>query len=398
MHIIILIAVVIILAYLAFVLVKATLVAWAAATALYLIALEAALMLFLGRWRKPDFLSKVLTVSAADLRLNWRIDTDRIDAESNYAAGAVGLVSFLGSLIVGAFTFNRFLESGVMAPLLGQFPTASAKDLTILALAVTVVVLGIATYVYKPRKRFRKALYQQVRAAADSFGDSIADLSQVTPIKDEISQIAREMEFVFPTDYQSAVREYVEAHSAEALASRRQLDARVAGAVQQATNDLAELRRAKEGMELTRAQVSGFMRLAVASGRVSLVDEADQIVHGLRSENLTNLLIERKWEDYHRILEMIRSDIATLATIATKPEEKNAAQDRIDFHKMSYEAACGILGVPVGADISDVARVYRALVSLWHPDPGRPDSERIRALNVAYDVINKHHRQGSRNQ
>jgi hypothetical protein len=117
--------------------------------------------------------------------------------------------------------------------------------------------------------------------------------------------------------------------------------------------------------------------------------EMDAIYRGLYSDKLRIIIESKKWDDYHREVDLVLEKIGKLKDLASKYFlEGRAATDEELFKIMSEKQAYQILGLQPSATNEQIKRVRKKLADIYHPDKGLiKDEHRMKIINLAYDTL-----------
>ncbi len=132
------------------------------------------------------------------------------------------------------------------------------------------------------------------------------------------------------------------------------------------------------------------------TGSMPLIKEMEYDYEGLVSENVKFLLQERKWDDFHDVLNEIMRDLQRLRDLAIKYQEAGYKEETNGYKKEEdEEKAYRIMEISPAASDEEIKKAYRVQALNYHPDNAEQTTlgikklaeERFKEINWAYDFL-----------
>jgi len=215
----------------------------------------------------------------------------------------------------------------------------------------------------------------------------IGGATRLLHLQRSVDSLAGDMGIALPLNAKEEIEDFVTNHKTELLRDPRVLQRFIEGKASAIMDVQAQLAKAKSAHEAALGVFDDVLRDVNATGSVALIRELEQDYEGLMSSTLLSLLAESKWAEFHDVVASIVTDITDLARRAKDYSSKVTDGQSVEA-ETDTERACRILGVPKGTPADQLKKVYRSLVSVWHPDKGVVrDDGRIKEINWAYEYL-----------
>ncbi|CAK8713147.1 MAG: DnaJ domain-containing protein [Candidatus Electronema aureum] len=331
-------------------------------------------------------LRNIMTVRYDGKKLNLSINSDALKSYSeSYAIEKRVIITLCGILYLIIFVVCAKNEDFSHMVFYGSKKESNVSDCGGILVSFLLSFFLIDS-IWCILSLFKGEPEQKIRDRADTLisqaNTSLERTHELDPLEESIKSINAKLGTCFPVDFKSEIQQFVDAHKQELLSDVTRLNNLISEIIKRAKEDFAQLEKADNLYDLVKKFYTETVREVNRSGSSpALLTHLDYIYTYLHSENLKDVLQQKKWNDFHEIVNEILKELT---------EVKEAAVEILPPEETEEEKACRILGVPLNASVDQIKRMYKALAAVWHPDSNTvKDDTRMKEINWANDVLMK---------
>ncbi|MBE7446591.1 MAG: J domain-containing protein [Planctomycetia bacterium] len=335
-------------------------------------------------------LVRIITVRFDGQKLYWEPEESQIEvyAKTKLATFA----SIILGLTATWLTLTIFYKKGAFNGIAGF---SSNFNLAVgYLVSVTVIISTIIKS--KPTETLVDSIWEQASYLIRRINTDLERIQELCSLETSIKSIAYQLRVPFPVDFRTEIQEFVSVHKSELLSDTSELNKLIERNIIQAEEDKLHLGKANN---LYRAAMKLYTRVAIEvnwTGSMPLIKEMEYDYEGLVSENLKSLLQERKWDDFHDVVNEIMRDLQRLRDLAIKYQETGYKEGTNGYKKEAEEEkAYRIMEISPAASDEEIKKAYRVLALNYHPDNAEQTTlgirklaeERFKEINWAYDFL-----------
>lgn len=350
------------------------------------------LVLYLFRAQRIHYLnshgalSRILAVQFEGQRLHWELEESLIEL---YAKAK--LATFF-SIILGTTSIWLILNIIYKKGAFDNLTRLSSEANMMIGYIISGIVVTITIIKAKPAETLKDAIWDRGSYLINRINTQLERIHELCTLESSIQSLAYQLKVSFPVDFKTAIQEFVSTHKNELLTDTNGLNNLIAEQIKHAEEDRMCLEKANNHY---RAAMRLYMIVAIEvnwTGSIPLIKEMEYDYEGLTSENLKSLLSERKWVDFHDIVQEIMRDLQQLRELAIKYQEEGTN----DYKKETDEAkAYRVMEISPAASNEEIKKVYRDLALNYHPDNAEQTTrgikklaeDRFKEINWAYDFL-----------
>lgn len=335
-------------------------------------------------------LARIITVRFDGQKLYWEPEESQIEV---YAK--TKLATF-ASIILGLtsvwLTLTIFYKKGAFNGIAGFSPNFNLA----IGYLVSVTVVIITIVKSKPTETLTDSIWEQASYLVNQINTDLERIQELCSLETSIKSIAYQLKVSFPVDFKAEIQEFVSVHKSELLSGTTELNKLIERNIIRAEEDKLHLGKANN---LYRAAMKLYTIVAIEvnwTGSMPLIKEMEYDYEGLVSENLKSLLQERKWDDFHDVVNEIMRDLQRLRDLAIKYQETGYKEETNGYKKEAdEEKAYRIMEISPAASDEEITKAYRVLALNYHPDNAEQTTrgikklaeERFKEINWAYDFL-----------
>lgn len=350
------------------------------------------LVLYLFRAQRIHYLnshgalSRILVVQFEGQKLNWELEESQIEL---YAKAKLAIFF---SIILGVtsiwFILNIIFKRGAF----DNLTRLSSDANMIIGYIISGIVVIITIIKAKPAETLKDAIWDRGSYLINRINNQLERIHELCTLETSIQSLAYQLKVSFPVDFKTVIQEFVSTHKNELLSDTTRLNNLIAEQIKQAEEDRVYLEKANNHY---RAAMKLYMIVAIEvnwTGSIPLIKEMEYDYEGLTSENLKSLLSERKWDDFHEIVQEIMKDLQQLRELAIKYQEEATPNNKKETDE---EKAYRLMEISPAASNEDIKKAYRDLALNYHPDNAEQTTrgikklaeDRFKEINWAYDFL-----------
>ncbi|MCF6147579.1 MAG: J domain-containing protein [Candidatus Kuenenia sp.] len=356
------------------------------------------LVLYLFRIQKINHLNlhgvlaKVLTVHFDGEKLDWELENTKIDSYAK--AKAATLCSIIMGMLSVWLLLIMVTKTGIINNNTGYSPaTNHAVSYIFSGIVIMATVIKI-----KPVKTLKYAIWERAITLVEQINVTLERTHELASLENSIKALASQLKTSFPSDFRTDIQEFVNLHKEELITDATDLNRLVAKNIERAENDLIKLQEANKHYG---AAMKLYTVVAIEVNwtcSIPLIKEMEYYYEGLTSENLKSLLSDKKWDEFHEIVDEIMMDLSQLRDLAIKYQEETLGEDFCNNKNIADdEKAYHTLEITPAATIPEIKNAYRRLALSYHPDNAEQTTDSIRKLaeerfkeiNWAYNTLRK---------
>lgn len=339
-------------------------------------------------------LSRITFVEFDGQKLDWHLDESEIESYAKTKLCVKIIVGIaLSWVILSIFNFyNNGVFRGVTFSYLDNAERVSAEFCAGLSCIVLGIAVIVTTAIAKPGDNFKNALKKRAHCLVDRMLNTQLERTQeLRTLEASIKSIASKIKIAFPIDFQTEIQKFIEVHKTELLEDITDLNRLIASNIIRAQKDKTHLEKSSKIYDAAMKLYTQTSREVNRTFSRPLITELEYIYEGLTSDNLMSLLPNRKWSDFHDVVNSIIRDLERLSKGAIKYEtEGNGEGSEWGTEETEEERAYNILGIPPAATNDQIKKAYKTLASIWHPDAKTvKDDTRMKQINGAYEFLSK---------
>ncbi len=341
----------------------------------------------ISRLNSPGILARFLEPAVHDERIEWQV----IDREIESYSDPVGTVALCLGTSIGAcwLTAEQLLKIHYFkgGKILGQkYPPQTE---IIIGCIITAIIVIWSLYRVNPRRILNRAVLAKITKASKSLEARLAGLSELAALEKKIVSTGASWGIRFPAGYSQEIRNYLAENKNGLMTKLDELNVLVAQNIAAARSDHEKLEKAYHHYNDTLTMHERISNDVVSSGSILLIKQMEKLYEGMQSPNIRILVEQKRWTDFHRILDMMRGNIHRLGDRAGRYGESNQGIPYDDDNlEMSPEGAYRILGLTSSATDQQIKQVYYRLAQIYHPDKNiSQDDSRFKLINSAYLVL-----------
>lgn len=335
-------------------------------------------------------LARIVVVQFDGQRLHWELEESQIESYAT-AKLATCLSIILGVASIWAI-LNMIYAKGAFRDLTRFPPQINLA----IGYMVSGIVLIITIFRVKPGETLKDAIWDRAGYLVSQTNSHLERIKELCSLEISIKSIAYQLKIFFPTDFKMEIQEFVNTHKNELLSDTTALNNLIAENIKRAEDDRICLEKANQQY---RAAMKLYTVVAIEvnwTGSMPLIKEMEYDYEGLTSENLKSLLSNRKWDDFHDIVNEIMRDLQRLRELAIKYQEEGYKEGTNGYRKESEEEkAYRIMEISSTASNEEIKQAYRDLALNYHPDNAvqttlgikKLAEERFKEINWAYDFL-----------
>ncbi len=367
-----------------------TLPACAVAICVMLLTLYAFRAVKIHRLNSRGTLARIVIVQFDGQKLNWGLEESQIDF---YAKAK--LLTCL-SMALGTLSLWSILSIIDKKDAFHDLTGFSSRVNLVIGYIMSGVVLAVTIFRARPGETLKDALWERAGYLVSQINTRLERIKDLCALEVSIKMIAHQLKISFPVDFKSEIQEFVNTHKHELLSDATELNNLIAENIRQAEADKMRLEKASTNY---RAAMKLYTVVAIEvnwTGSIPLVKEMEYDYEGLTSENLKSLLLDRKWDDFHDIVNEIMRDLQRLRELAIKYQEEGYKEGANGYIKETdEERAYRIMEISPAASDEEIRKAYRVLALNYHPDNAEQTTtgikklaeERFKEINWAYDFL-----------
>ena len=272
----------------------------------------------------------------------------------------------------------------------------SAQTVFRLACLTSFIPIGLTFVGLISTQSFKRSAREEVDRLVASANLSLKPANELQSLINQIASLSARAKVQFPESSTLAVRSYVESNKANLLISTAGLDRLLEAELARARDDRNKLEKAVKLDEVAMSIYTDTARHVNRTGSMTLIKDMEYIYTGLTHYDLKSLLPQRKWNEFHDIVNLIIKDLQGLKDSAVKYELHEEAYEEVG-EKPSVEAAkveeaYRLLGVQPTMTDEEIKEVVIKLNKAFHPDrfPEKDRDffdEKLRYINGAHLTI-----------
>lgn len=350
------------------------------------------LVLYLFRAQRVHYLnshgvlSRILVVQFEGHKLHWELE------ESQIALYAKAKLATFFSIILGITSIWVILSFTYKKGAFNNLTRFSSDANMIIGYIISGIVIIITIIKAKPAETLKDAIWDRGSYLVNQINTQLERIHELSSLETSIQSLAYQLKISFPADFKTAIQEFVCTHKNELLSDTTDLNNLIAAQIKHAEEDRMYLEQANNHY---RAAMKLYMVVAVEvnwTGSIPLIKEMEYDYEGLTSENMKSLLSERKWDDFHDIVQEIMKDLQQLRELARKYQEEGTP----DYKKETdEEKAYRLMEISPAASDEEIKKAYRDLALNYHPDNAEQTTlgikklaeDHFKEINWAYDFL-----------
>ena len=338
-------------------------------------------------------LARIITVRFDGQKINWDLEESEIELYAK--AKLATFFSIILGLISIWLTLSIIHKKGAFNEL-----TRFSPDFNLaIGYIISVIVVIVTIIKSKPVETFKDSIWERASYLVSQTNTQLERIQELRSLETSIKSIAYQLKISFPVDFKTEIQEFVNTHKNELLSDTTELNNLIVENIKRAEEDRIYLEKANN---LYRAAMKLYTVVAIEvnwTGSMPLIKEMEYDYEGLASENLKSLLPNRKWDDFHDIVNEIMRDLQRLRDLAIKYQEEGYKEGTNGYNgykiETDEEKAYRIMEISPAASDEEIKKAYRQLALNYHPDNAEQTTvgikklaeERFKEINWAYDFL-----------
>jgi hypothetical protein len=361
-------------------------------------------LLFTRRWKicrlnSRAFLSGFLEATIKNDQIEWKEIAARIQAYSD-PFGPILLSIITGTvtcwLTIEILKNLQYFHGGEFLDFSFKAPT----EIVIYCILTTIIAISVLVWA-KPRKVLERAIKKEIERLKKGLSSELYGLQQLAAAEQEIRSLAARWSeqkikctttnwvISISSEYLNEIDGFIEEHKVKLLDNLSELKSLISKNMELIAVEQQNMETAYDLFVKALSSYENTSGEVTRTRSIPLIMEMDAIYRGLYSDKLRIIIESKKWDDYHREVDLVLEKIGKLKDLASKYFlEGRAATDEELFKIMSEKQAYQILGLQPSATNEQIKRVRKKLADIYHPDKGLiKDEHRMKIINLAYDTL-----------
>jgi len=284
---------------------------------------------FLNSLRSQEKLANLVMLSFDGKKLNCSIQ----DAEVREYATTISRITFslalLSCISVTLFVLLSLFNS--TDAFRGRKYIAISKEQS-QEISVDLIPIGLTFVGLISTQSFKRSAREEVDRLVASANLSLKPANELQSLINQIASLSARAKVQFPESSTLAVRSYVESNKANLLISTAGLDRLLEAELARARDDRNKLEKAVKLDEVAMSIYTDTARHVNRTGSMTLIKDMEYIYTGLTHYDLKSLLPQRKWNEFHDIVNLIIKDLQGLKDTKRLEKSRRLRQQRLRRH------------------------------------------------------------------
>lgn len=356
----------------------------------------------------PNTFARVVTIGFDGKKLNCSINHSEF---MNYAASQTAIKLSVLACIGTTTAILIFLAMATQVFLGHALKFWGPRgDVEILArplqedsLIISIVIcILIITYTFKEAKlseRFNRSIREEIDRRVSSANLSLKTTDELESVIKEIAALSTRIKVQIPQNSinsMASIHSYIESHKAELLISTAGLTRKIDEELARANDDWNKLESAVNLHENAMSIYTDTSRQVNRTSSMPLIKELEYDYAGLTHSDLKSLLPQKRWPEFHTVVNSIIEDLQRLKDLAVKyelhEEEYEEFEEESSGLETNVEKAYRILSIPPTSTDEQIKRVCNNLRKAYHPDQVREEErkffdDKLKEINWTYDIL-----------
>lgn len=373
----------------------------------WLIGIIFALIIFFGyqqyiiySLKSPKTLSKLLKITFDGNKIIHTIENSELNKIAKITLPFS--ISLITCISVTSLVLYILYESGSfrglsfsMMDIMGDrdSPTAISEQVALLfGLGLTWIPIAFTFSKLNSNRGFEHSIRQAVERLVNSTNFSLKRADELQTLINNISSLAERIKVQFPKKGTESIRNYIETNKSELLVNKTGIERLFDKEIAEAKEDKRNLETEVGNYEKAMSIYTQVSRKVNQTGSMPLIKELEYNYAGLTHNELKSLLTQKRWNEFHDIVNEIILDLQRLKDLAINYESYEEEYEKVEesIDETDEEKAYRILGVSPNATNEQIKNLYKKLAVVYHPDnKNTDDDERVKEINQAYGVLKK---------
>lgn len=309
-----------------------------------------------------------------------------------------GLLYFLNAFIVCFMAFG-------IAAMVRDVPFSDSLPDEAGVFIFLIVIISLPLYYFIPngiRYHFYmiKIKEKEYKKRQKQFANEVTE--NILSIENDITNISKELGLEFRVFFKKNVEDYITNHDWRVLAKDKIFNRLLNEQTNLARVDQTNFRKALKTFKDAEIFFTDVSRDVNKTASIPLIRELDYLYKYLSSPNIKSLLLDKKWNEFEKIIKSILNDLKSLRETAIKYQESGINDEdfddgynsnELDDTIMTADKAREILGISPTLPYNKIKEVYRKLSAIYHPDSSIvEDEERMKKINEAMHFLEEERR------
>lgn len=328
-------------------------------------------------------LARIIAVRFDGEKLHWDLEESQIDSYAKAKLATFFSIAF--GIISIWLILNIICKKGAFYNL----TRFSTNVNLVISYIISVIIVIMAIVKAKPAETLKDAIWERAGCLVSQINTHLERIQELYSLENSIKSFAYQLKVSFPVDFKTEIQEFVNSHKDELLTDTTELNKLIVRNINRAEEDRADLEKANN---LYRAAMKLYTVVAIEvnwTGSMPLIKEMEYDYEGMASENLKSLLTDRKWKEFHDVVNEIMRDLQRLRELAIKYQEEGCKE------QTDEEKAYRILEISPATSDEEIRKIYRDLALNYHPDNAERTTsgikklaeERFKEINWAYNFL-----------
>jgi len=315
---------------------------------------------------------------------------------SVYAAYLVGIpLATLAFFLILAQLDARGALDGLTITILGNQDPISSEGVKLFSCIPAFLFGFITICLIRPRIALQNALKKRVDSIAYNANKEMTLLDELLSLGASMKAMGNDFHINYLVDFKTEMVAFVGTHAKEILSSSSEFHNLIEEKLQSAQEEHAKLSKARDLYTSVKQYYEKIGYKVNRTRSENMIYELGTYAVGLESDNLKSYIMQKQWDDFYTVMEMMKKNLEELNDIASNHQEDTFYEyeeeqvgfktpTELDKEQEAYET----LGLLPTATNELIKQVRDRLVYSWHPD-GNPgiDEERLKKVNSAYDFL-----------
>ena len=309
------------------------------------------------------------------------------------------LVSIISSALVlfmiVSYLNGRGAFNGLIINLLGEHEPVSPQTGVALSSVLAGVFGFIAVCIKRPRKALRNALKKRADSIISNANKEMVRLNELLSLGASMKAVGNDLHIYYPVDFKTEMIAFVGSHSKEILSNSAEFHTLIGEKLESAREEYANLSKARDLYASVKQYYEEIGHKVTRTRSKHMIYELGTYAEGLESDNLKAYIIQKQWDDFNAVMNMMKENLEELNDIASNHQEDTFYEyeeeqagfktpNELDKEQEAYKT----LGLPPTATNEQIKKMRKQLAQAWHPDhnPELGD-ERLKKIFNAYDIL-----------
>lgn len=290
-----------------------------------------------------------------------------------------------------------------LSPAMANWRTSSDFAITLTFSSIASIIIFM---IIQPIKKMYKSIETKIDKLSDELKHTnLFYIDKISELENKMDRITNKLDCSIDHPYKNNIRSFIKNNSSKIVNNDSYLKQKVEREKDNAKDDYNKLILCYNNYQKIIDLAIETRNIVNQTGRVTFINQMDEIIEGLEGEGLKSLITKKEWSDYNDILSRMEISLKQLKKgaenyMSSSQKQKSSSQSHkksknekskdkkskdekskdgrnISADNMNYEKALKIIGLPEGSSKKEILEVASRKVKTWHPDRYRKTSRNI---------------------